>query len=160
MRWTSIKGIQIITRILTTKTAKQISDKWRLLPRKPAEDVYMEPGVSHPTRRASAGLRMEPGMSHQPRKPAVDKEPEISHLLRRPAAGVRTEPEIRHHPDKEKKHLGKVDHQREGKLQGHYQRTLPECLSAGTINGHSSRYLMDRRRHHRSMNQCRTAWMP
>lgn len=73
-------------------------------------------------------------MSHQPRKPAVDKEPEISHLLRRPAASVRTEPEIRHHPDKEKEHLGKIDHQREGKLQGHYQRTLPECLSAGTIN--------------------------
>lgn len=61
-----------------------------MLPKKPAEDVDKETGMSHQTRRPHEGLRTD-----------LDKDLGRSQMLGGVAAGRKTDPKMSHHPDKD-----------------------------------------------------------
>uniref|UniRef100_A0A803VHT8 Reverse transcriptase domain-containing protein n=1 Tax=Ficedula albicollis TaxID=59894 RepID=A0A803VHT8_FICAL len=146
---------KLIAEHITTKTNKQISDKRRLLPRKPDKEVEEEPAVSTRTRRAAAGLRKEPGVSHQCQAVAEDNGPGRSLLPGKPAAGKKTMDEISHRPDKGNGRRGAIKQQGAGQLQAHYHRTLGERLSAGAINTFPQAFkqLMEGREMQTTINQ-------
>lgn len=59
---------KLIAEHITTKTVKQISDKRRLLPKKPAAGNNSEPKIDHQSRRTAAAVGTDPGRNHRPDK--------------------------------------------------------------------------------------------